>query len=67
MAAAAQAVHDYFKKDGKNIVYIDVMNNMSVDCDCDGAPDSPKLKDIGILASLGLGSLNYEVVDIDVE
>ncbi|MBP5558916.1 MAG: DUF362 domain-containing protein [Bacteroidales bacterium] len=113
MAAAAQAVHDYFKKDGKNIVYIDVMNNMSVDCDCDGAPDSPKLKDIGILASLdpvaldkacldlvfnhtdsegddagplqkrinskhgthivdyaaslGLGSLNYEVVDIDGE
>ncbi len=41
MAAAAQAVHDYFKKDGKNIVYIDVMNNMSVDCDCDGAPIPP--------------------------
>ena len=34
MAAAAQAVHDYFHQDGKNIVYINVMNNLSVDCDC---------------------------------
>ena len=48
MAAAAQAVADYF---GPNIVYIDVMNNMSVDCDCDANPDRPRLADIGILAS----------------
>ena len=51
MAAAAQAVHNWFGR-GKNILYINVMNNMSVDCDCDGNPAEPKLKDMGILASL---------------
>lgn len=49
MAAAAQAVADYFKG---NILYINVMNNLSVDCDCDSSPDEPKLKDMGIMASL---------------
>lgn len=49
MAAAAQAVHDYFKG---NTIYINVMNNLSVDCDCDGHPSVPQMKDIGILASL---------------
>lgn len=48
MAAAAQAVHNYFKG---NAVYINVMNNLSVDCDCDGHPSAPQMKDIGILAS----------------
>ena len=73
MAAAAQAVHDYFKKDGKNIVYIDVMNNMSVDCDCDASPIHKRINSkhgthiVDYAASLGLGSLNYEVVDIDGE
>ena len=43
MAAAAQAVHNYFKQDGRDIVYINVMNNLSVDCDCDGNPASPKM------------------------
>ena len=111
MAAAAQAVHNYFKTEGKDIIYINVMNNMSVDCDCDGHPEAPRVKDIGILAStdpvaldkacldlvfshedsdgddakplqkrinskhgthivdyaatIGLGSLNYEIVNID--
>ena len=45
MAAAAQAVHDYFKQEGKDIIYINVMNNMSVDCDCDGHPAAPRIKD----------------------
>ncbi|MCD8304281.1 MAG: DUF362 domain-containing protein [Prevotellaceae bacterium] len=49
MAAAAQAVHNYLKG---NVVYINVMNNMSVDCDCDSHPAAPRLKDMGILASL---------------
>ncbi len=49
MAAAAQAVHNYM--DGK-VLYINVMNNMSVDCDCDGNPAKPELKDMGIVASL---------------
>jgi uncharacterized Fe-S center protein len=48
MAAAAQGVHDHFKG---NILYINVMNNMSVDCDCSSHPSDPRLKDIGILAS----------------
>lgn len=49
MAAAAQSVHNYM---GGRVVYINVMNNMSVDCDCDGHPAKPELKDMGILASL---------------
>ena len=64
MAAAAQAVHDYFKADGRNIVYIDVMNNMSVDCDCDGHPAAPRLKDIGILASTDPVALDKACLDL---
>lgn len=61
MAAAAQAVANYF---GKNIVYIDVMNNMSVDCDCDGNPDKPRLADIGILASTDPVALDKACLDL---
>ena len=50
MAAAAQAVHDFFAAK-KGIVYIDVMNNISIDCDCDGNPHKPTIQDIGIAAS----------------
>lgn len=50
MAAAAQSVHEYFGK-GESIVYINVMNNLSVDCDCNAHPAEPLMKDIGILAS----------------
>ena len=64
MAAAAQAVHDYFKTDGKDIIYIDVMNNMSVDCDCDGHPAKPRLKDIGILASTDPVALDKACLDL---
>ena len=64
MAAAAQAVHNYFKQEGRNIVYINVMNNMSVDCDCDGSPATPQLKDIGILASLDPGALDKASLDL---
>ena len=64
MAAAAQAVHDYFKTEGKDIVYIDVMNNMSVDCDCDGHPASPRLKDMGILASTDPVALDKACLDL---
>ena len=61
MAAAAQAVADYF---GDNILYISVMNNMSVDCDCVSKPESVKLKDYGILASLDPVALDQACVDI---
>lgn len=61
MAAAAQAVDDYF---GENIIYINVMNNMSVDCDCDAHPSEVLLKDYGILASTDPVALDKACVDI---
>ncbi|MCR5076476.1 MAG: DUF362 domain-containing protein [Prevotella sp.] len=60
MAAAAQAVADYF---GDHILYINVMNNMSVDCDCVATPDAVKLKDMGIMASLDPVALDQACVD----
>ena len=63
MAAAAQAVHDYFGE-GERIVYIAVMNNMTVDCDCVATPEPVKLKDYGILASLDPVALDQACVDI---
>lgn len=62
MAAAAQAVHDYFGE-GK-IVYINVMNNLSVDCDCDSHPADPEMNDIGILASLDPVALDQACLDL---
>lgn len=62
MAAAAQAVHDYFGEG--NIVYINVMNNLSVDCDCDGSPADPEMKDIGILASTDPVALDQACLDL---
>ena len=64
MAAAAQAVHNYFKQEGRNIVYINVMNNLSVDCDCDGHPSAPQMKDIGILASTDPVALDKACLDL---
>ena len=64
MSAAAQAVHDYFKQDGKDIIYINVMNNLSVDCDCDGSPSAPRMKDIGILASTDPVALDQACLDL---
>ncbi len=60
MAAAAQAVHDYF---GGQVIYINVMNNMSVDCDCDGHPAKPELKDMGIMASLDPVAVDQACLD----
>ena len=50
MAEAAQAVHNDKQRDG-GIVYISVMNNLSVDCDCHANPAAPEMHDVGILAS----------------
>ena len=60
MAAAAQAVHNYF---GGKVLYINVMNNMSVDCDCDGHPAKPELKDMGIMASLDPVAVDQACLD----
>lgn len=63
MAAAAQAVHNYFDN-GKKILYINVMNNLSIDCDCNGNPAAPQMKDVGILASLDPVALDKACLDI---
>ena len=52
MAEAAKAVSDYLSKQGKPIIYITVMNALSVDCDCDKNQGDPVMGDLGIVASL---------------
>ena len=61
MAEAASTIIDYFKQ---NIVYINVMCNMSVDCDCCSNAEEPKIKDIGILASTDPVALDQACVDL---
>ena len=60
MAEAAGAVMLYL---GDNILYISVMNKLSVDCDCSSNPAAPTMKDIGILASLDPVALDQACVD----
>ena len=60
MASAAQAVHNFFEG---RVLYIDVMNNISIDCDCDGNPHEPTVKDIGIAASLDPVALDKFCLD----
>ena len=52
MAEAATAVADYLKEQGKPIIYITVMNAISLSCDCDAHQDDPVMEDLGIVASL---------------
>lgn len=52
MAESAKAVADYFKENNKPIVYITIMNFLSVDCDCDKNQTNPVMSDLGIVASL---------------
>lgn len=60
MAEAAKAVADHA---GDKILYISVMNNLSVDCDCDSSPADPEMHDVGILASLDPVALDKACVD----
>ncbi|MDE5907050.1 MAG: DUF362 domain-containing protein, partial [Alistipes sp.] len=60
MAEAAKAVADHC---GDRILYINVMNNLSVDCDCDSHPAAPQMGDIGIFASLDPVALDQACVD----
>lgn len=62
MAAAAQAVHDYYGN-GERILYIDVLNNISIDCDCDSHPADPTIKDLGIAASIDPVALDQFCLD----
>ncbi len=61
MADAAESVVNYFKG---NAVYINVMKNISVDCDCDGNASAPCMKDIGILASLDPVVIDQACLDL---
>lgn len=61
MAEAASAVVDYFKG---NMAFINVMCNMSVDCDCCAVAEDPCMKDIGILASLDPIAIDQACIDL---
>ena len=61
MADAASSVVEYFKG---NIVYVNVMKNMSVDCDCCSVAEDPCMKDIGILVSLDPIAIDQACIDL---
>ena len=61
MADAAGSVVDYFKG---NAVYVNVMKNMSVDCDCCAVAEDPCMKDIGILVSLDPIAIDHACIDL---
>jgi len=61
MADAAGSVVDYFKG---NLVYINVMKNMSVDCDCCAVAEDPCIADIGILASTDPIAIDQACIDL---
>lgn len=63
MGEACKAV---FNHAGDKILFINVANNLSVDCDCDGDPAAPKMADLGILASLDPVALDRACVDMVV-
>lgn len=61
MADAAKGVNTYMKN---RIVYISVLNRLSVDCDCDGNPAEPDMHDIGILASYDPLAIDQAAIDL---
>ena len=61
MADAAGSVIDYFKG---NLVYINVMKNMSVDCDCCAVAEDPCIADIGVLASTDPIAIDQACIDL---
>ena len=61
MADAAKTVVDHFK--GK-IAFINVMKNLSVDCDCCAVAEDPCMKDIGMLASLDPVAIDQACIDL---
>jgi len=64
MAEAATAVAEHMKSQGKPIVYINVINNLSVDCDCVATPEAPCMADIGIAGSLDPVALDQACIDL---
>ena len=63
MAEAGKSVSDYLGN-GKKIAYVNVMNRLSVDCDCNGNPAEPDLHDMGILASTDPVALDQACLDL---
>ncbi|MBQ6067790.1 MAG: DUF362 domain-containing protein [Clostridia bacterium] len=63
LAEAVKAVSDYMNN-GKNMLYISVMNRLSVDCDCMALPAAPDMHDIGVLASADPVALDQACVDL---
>ncbi len=63
MGEAGKSVSDYLGK-GERIVYINVMNRLSIDCDCNGNPAEPDMHDIGILASADPVALDQACIDL---
>ena len=63
MADAAKGVCNAMNG-GKNIAFVNVMNRLSVDCDCDGNPSEPDMHDIGILASLDPLAIDQASIDL---
>ena len=61
MADAASSVTDHFKD---HIVFINVMKNLSVDCDCCAVAEDPCMKDIGILASTDPVAIDQACMDL---
>ena len=61
MADAASSVHNHFKG---HIAYINVMKNLSVDCDCCEVAEDTCMKDIGILASLDPVAIDQACIDL---
>lgn len=61
MADAALSIVDYFKE---NICYINIMCNLSVDCDCCSVAEDPCMKDIGIMASLDPVAIDQACIDM---
>lgn len=61
MADAASSVVNYFNG---NIVYINIMKNISIDCDCDGNASLPCMNDIGILASIDPVAVDQACLDL---
>lgn len=61
MADAALSIKDYYKE---NILFINIMKNMSVDCDCCSKAEDPCIKDIGILSSTDPVALDQACIDL---
>lgn len=61
MADAASSVHNHFKG---NVVYISIIKNLSVDCDCCAEAENPCMQDIGIVASIDPIAIDQAAIDL---